>query len=70
MYTLLYFRYRPDAMDYYTYGDQYLGTGTANYWKMANHLRQPASAVIFGILTVTQLLSMAGIAGEINLMAW
>ena len=69
-YSLAYFRYRGDAMDFYTAGDQYLGTDAPNYWKMANTVRLPTSAGIFGVLALTQLLSMFGIAGEINLMAW
>ena len=69
-YSLVYFRYRGEAMDYYTYGDQYFGTDAPNYWKMANSVRLPAGAAIWGILLITQILSMAGIAGEINLMAW
>jgi len=70
MYLLKYFRYRSDAMEYYTAGDQYFGTDAMNYWKMANTLRLPAGGAIFGILMLTQLLSLFGVAGEINIMAW
>ena len=69
-YSALFFRYRGDSMDYYTYGDQYLGTDSMNWWKMANSASLPAGAAIMGILFLTQVLSMAGIAGEINMMAW
>ena len=69
MYTLFIARYRYDAMDYYTYGDQYLGDGSMNFWKIANSIRFPASAAIFWVLTITQILSMVGVVPEINLMA-
>ena len=69
MYTLFIARYRYDAMEYYTYGDQYLGTDSMNFWKIANSIRFPASAAIFWVLTITQILSMVGVAPEINLMA-
>merc|ERR1711934_996784 len=51
-------------MDFYTYGDQYLGTDSMNWWKMANSASLPAGAAIMGILFITQVLSMAGIASE------
>jgi len=57
-------------MTYYTAGDQYFGTDKPNYWKMSNSVRLPAGGAIFGVLMITQLLSMFGIAGEINIMAW
>merc|ERR1712088_1197156 len=44
MYTLFIARYRYDAMDYYTHGDQYLGDGSMNFWKIANSIRFPACA--------------------------
>merc|ERR1712165_342525 len=62
-YNLKYFRYRSDA-DYYASGLA-LGADTTNYWEMSNMLRLPASGLIF-----TQALSMAGIAVEVNMMAW
>merc|ERR1712095_244397 len=70
MYSLMVGRYRYDAMDFYTYGDQYLGTGSMNWWKIANSVRLYPAAAIWSILTITQILSMVGVAGEINLMAW
>merc|ERR1719384_222588 len=69
MYTLFIARYRYDAMEYYTAGDQYLGDGSMNFWKIANSIRFPASAAIFWVLTITQILSMVGVVPEINLMA-
>merc|ERR1712024_194850 len=69
-YFLKYFRYRGDAMDFYTYGDQYFGTDASNYWKMANSVRLPAGGAIFTILFITQLLSVFGVMGDINIMAW
>ena len=68
-YSLSFFRYRGDSMDYYTLGDQFMGT-ERNLWKMANHVRYPACISIFGLLFVLQALSMAGVAVEINMMAW
>merc|ERR1719438_696839 len=70
MYSLMVGRYRYDAMDFYTYGDQYLGTGSMNWWKIANSVRLYPAAAIWSVLTITQILSMVGVAGEINLMAW
>ena len=68
-YSLSFFRYRSDSMDFYTLGDQFMGT-ERNLWKMANHVRYPACISIFGVLFVLQALSMAGVAVEINMMAW
>merc|ERR1712045_862095 len=64
MYTLFIARYRYDAMEYYTAGDQYLGDGSMNFWKIANSIRFPASAAIFWVLTITQILSMVGVVPE------
>ena len=44
-----------------------LGT---NYWKYLSELHHYSHFGIMSILTVTQILSMVGIAGEINIMAW
>ena len=70
MYSLMVGRYRYDAMDFYTAGDQYLGTDSMNWWKIANSVRLYPAAAIWSVLTITQLLSMVGVAPEINLMAW
>merc|ERR1712020_826261 len=69
MYGLAVGRYRYDAMEFYTYGDQYFGTDAMNWWKITNSIRLPASAAIWTVLTITQILSMVGVAPEINLMA-
>ena len=43
---------------------------STNYWEYTGMLSHYSHLGIFSILTVTQLLSMFGIAGEINIMAW
>merc|ERR1712038_6340 len=52
--------------DHYTEGDV-LSTNTWEYLGQLNHYSHLG---IMSILTVTQLLSMFGILGEINIMAW
>lgn len=52
--------------DYYDDGEV-LGTNTWEYLGMLSHYSHLG---IWSILTITQLLSMFGILGEINLMAW
>merc|ERR1719266_1274793 len=52
--------------DYYDDGEV-LGTNTREYLGMLSHYSHLG---IWSILTITQLLSMFGITGEINLMAW
>merc|ERR1711862_196124 len=52
--------------DYYDDGDV-LGTNTWKYMGMLSHYSHLG---IWSILTITQLLSMLGIMGEINIMAW
>lgn len=52
--------------DEYDDGDV-LGT---NYWKYLSSLHHYSHFGIMSILTCTQILSMVGIAGEINIMAW
>ena len=60
------FRYRNDAMTYYTDGDSL----STNYWKMLVQGADYFAMVFMGIASITQLLSMLGIAAEINLMVW
>lgn len=43
---------------------------TTNYWKYLAELHHYSHFGIMSILTVTQILSMVGVAGEINIMAW
>ena len=58
------FRYHDDAE--YDAGEV-LGT---NLWKYASMTHHYSELAFMGVLTITQLLSMFGIAGEINIMAW
>merc|ERR1711994_240553 len=43
---------------------------TTNYWKYLAEFHHYSHFGIAAILTVTQILSMVGVAGEINIMAW
>ena len=52
--------------DYYDDGDV-LSTNT---WKYLGELNHYSHLGVMSILTITQLLSMFGILGEINIMAW
>ena len=58
------FRYHDDTE--YDNGD-FMST---NIWEMAGQLHHYSHFGIMGLLTVTQILSMVGVAGEINIMAW
>jgi len=58
------FRYHDET--HYDNGDV-LGT---NIWKYAGEASHYTHFGIAIVLTITQLLSMFGIAGEINIMAW
>lgn len=58
------FRYHDDTE--YNDGD-FMST---NVWKYAGELHHYSHFGIMGLLTVTQILSMFGIAGEVNIMAW
>ena len=59
------FRYR-SADTYYNDGDSL----STNYWKMLVQGADYFAMVFMGIASITQLLSMLGIAAEINLMVW
>ena len=63
------FRYQ-SADDYWTVSDQTFGLGFSNWWKIYNLIGQYGSLSIGAILTITQLLSMFGIAADINVMLW
>merc|ERR1739846_257825 len=52
--------------DYYDDGDVL----SSNTWEYLGQLNHYSHLGIMSILTVTQLLSMFGILGEINIMAW
>ena len=63
----------------YTAGDNYwdvtdttFGTvaDTTNWWKLYNQIGQYGMLSVGAILTITQLLSMFGVAAEINVMLW
>ena len=58
------FRYQEDNL--YDNGDY----ASTNLWKMSSQLVDYSCFAISSVLFVTQLLSMLGIAGEINIMAW
>jgi len=61
------FRYHDE--DHFAYWDT-MADGTTNLWE---YFTEPFHYLHFGfstILAITQALSMAGIAGEINIMAW
>ena len=63
--ALVQFRYR-SSDTYYDAGDAL----TTNYWELLNMLWNYFTIGWMGIATITQLLSMLGIAAEINLMVW
>lgn len=58
------FRYHEDT--HYDAGD----VMSPNLWKLTGELTHYSHFAISLILTCTQILSMVGIAGEINIMAW
>lgn len=59
------FRYRSDST-YYDAGDAV----SPNYWKLLNQAWGYWAIAFMGIASITQLLSMLGIAAEINVMVW
>ena len=61
-------RYR-SAENYYIYGELTTNKMT-NYWSLLNMVGGYWVLVLTGILTITQILSMVGVAAEINVMAW
>merc|ERR1712241_528058 len=63
------FRYK-SADDYWTVTDTTFGTGATNWWKLYNQIGQYGMLSVGAILTITQLLSMFGIAAEVNVMLW
>jgi len=54
---------------YYSNGDL-MTAGTTNYWKIGEELHEYAGLTIFGVISITQLLSTLGMFTEINMMAW
>ena len=73
--SLVQFRYR-SSDTYYDAGaggtvwGPGLGNDSCNYWEYLNMLWNYFTIGWMGIATITQLLSMLGIATEINLMVW
>lgn len=73
--STMYFRYKnePSKMSYYTNGDApnvYATEVSTNLWKASNDVRSAAGLLTWGVLFVTQALSMAGIAPAINVQAF
>ena len=63
------FRYR-SADTYYVAGDTAFGTDATNWWSLYNMIGNYGMLSIGAILTITQLLSMFGIAASTNVMLW
>ena len=60
------FRYR-SSDTYYSAGDS---LGSQNFWQLLNNVWNYFTIAYMGIASLTQLLSMLGIAAEINVMVW
>ena len=60
------FRYRP-ADTFYVASDAY---STTNWWKYANEIQSYGSLVIGSVAFIFQILSIFGIAADINIMVW
>jgi len=60
------FRYRAQS-DFYSDGDIVLGT---NYWRIANYIRGYGGLAIWSLAALTQLLSVASIANDVNMVVW
>merc|ERR1739844_36825 len=63
------FRYT-SAETYWDVTDATFGAGATNWWKLYNQIGQYGMLSVGAILTITQLLSMFGVAAEINVMLW
>ena len=61
------FRYRSDE-NFYGYGVSI--SSDSNRWEFANNVKNWPLLVLGGVTTLTQILSMFGIANEINLLVW
>merc|ERR1712045_762240 len=55
---------------YWDVTDETFGAGATNWWKLYNQIGQYGMLSVGAILTITQLLSMFGVAAEINVMLW
>merc|ERR1712037_792582 len=63
------FRYT-NGESYWEVTDTDFGAGKTNWWKLYNQIGMYGTLSIGAILTITQLLSMFGIAAEVNVMLW
>merc|ERR1711990_944193 len=63
------FRYT-SAETYWDVTDTTFGASATNWWKLYNQIGMYGALSIGAILTITQLLSMFGIAAEVNVMLW
>jgi len=63
------FRYQ-SATTYWDVTDATFGAGATNWWKLYNQIGMYGALSIGAILTITQLLSMFGVAAEVNVMIW
>lgn len=70
-YALDMFKWRADVnnVSYYAPGDAAWNNGT-NWWKIYNMLGCYTGLILWSVAAITQLLSMGGIAADINLMVW
>lgn len=59
------FRYRPS-----TFYDSYDTVSDTNWWKYANLVGSYAGLTLGSVAFITQVLSIFGIAAEINIMVW
>jgi len=59
---------RYHSSTHYTSGDTVLGD--MNTWEYLGEFHHYSHAAVMTVLTITQILSMAGVAPEINIMAW
>ena len=61
------FRYKPFA-SYYTDGDTIYTT--TNWWKLSAQIGSYGALGLYGLATLTQLLSLFGVASETNVLVW
>jgi len=61
------FRYR-SAADFYTSSDSVYGD--VNWWKISHLIGSYGGLSFFAVASVTQILSMVGIAVPINILVW
>ena len=44
--------------------------GATNWWKLANDIGFYAALALWGVASLTQIASLAGVAADINIMVW